>query len=599
MDRRIAIRASTSPPPRDALFGARSSHAAGQSGARADRRVLAFGSWHNVLSREGGIADLLLSVALLAVVVPLLATRYLPFTDLPEHVAVMATLSRWFDTTSGESSVYVVSFWRSQYLVYHGTGALLTRIVGDAVLANRLLLVGVAIALPLSVRAALRGFGRDETLAFLACMPFLSRPLFVGFLPYVSSLPLYFLGIALVLRPRSRRSVAVLALLSVVLVYTHLSAFAVFVATAVGLDVVIGARAAAHGDMRFWPFIGARVRSLVWLLPAALVALAWSLATRITLSGDSITEPREIGTMRLTRALHALPLWAFDIFRNHVDEIAGALWWSTLAVLAVLGARATSAARRESPVAAPSQRAPWWLRPLARLDPALVPLLCVLAVFLVTPFRVGAGGMLNVRLAPLVALTAILPIARSSGRLRTTALAAVAVATLVHGGNATFQIRAMAELHVAHLDEVLAAMRPGARLVTLPFDPRREHTSIDPYPFVGSYHRARGGGIASYSFSDLVHWPVQYRNAARPPAKAAPLWIYAPCAYRHAVDGPYYDYVLVSGGTGDLFAREPAGPAFRERLRVPGYVLYEKIPGETWEGDGLPDLGPCARRKAL
>jgi hypothetical protein len=127
--------------------------------------------------------------------------------------------------------------------------------------------------------------------------------------------------------------------------------------------------------------------------------------------------------------------------------------------------------------------------------------------------------------------------------------------------------------------------------VTLAFDARVTRTYYDPYPFAGSYHRARGGRVASYSFSDLPHWPLQYRDDVRPPQKAIPLWIYAPCAYRHAVDGPYYDYVLVSGGI-EPFTAQPAGPAFRELRRVRGFVLYEKIAGgEVWTGEG--GVGPC------
>jgi hypothetical protein len=364
----------------------------------------------------------------------------------------------------------------------------------------------------------------------------------------------------------------------------------VFVATAIALDLVLAARH-EHVPASALAWLSGRARSLAWLAPAGGLAVAWSLAARITLTGASLSEPQEIGTMRMSRALHALPLWTFDVFLSHVDELCGGVWWTALAVLAILGARA--AGPRQSPHAETDARArPFVLRLLARLDPAYVPLLCVLAVFIVTPFRVGAGGMLNVRLAPLVALTAVLTVARSTGKLRAAVLCAAALATVVHAADATWEIRAIAAEHVAELDSILAAMRPGTRLVTLAFDPRRTHTHFDPYPFAGSYHRARGGRVASYSFSALAHWPVQFRSDARPPPKAFPLWIYAPCEYRHAIDGPYYDYVLVSGAI-DPFADQPAGPAFRELRRVRGgFVLYEKIAGEWWTGDGA--AGPCA-----
>ena len=517
-------------------------------------------------------------------VAPLLAVRFLPFTDLPEHVAVMATMSRWLDGT--ESATYDITLWRSQYLLYHAAGALLTRLLGDAVLANRLLLVGLALALPLSVRAALRALGRDERLAILAAMPFLSRPLFVGFLPYMASLPLYFLGLALVLQARTRRSGGLLAALAIGLFYTHFSTLLVFVVTAVVLEIVTSAR--APGPWSFGIWLATRVRRLVWLSPVAIVAAAWSLTSRMTLRGESLADRGEIGKMDVSRSIHALPLWTFDVFRSHVDEICGGIWWLSLAVLAVLGVRAEQPAPPTGALGRPRA-----VRMLARLDPAYVPLLCVLAIYFATPFRIGAGGMLNVRLAPIVALTATLTVPRSRGALRNALLGAVALATVAFAVNATVEVRALAREQMTDFDVILASMRPDTRLVTLRFGNLATRTYYDPYPFAGSYHRANGGRVASYSFSDLPHWPVQYASEARPPQKRVPLWIYAPCAYRNAIDGPYYDYALVSGGL-DPFADQPAGPVFRELRRVPGFVLYERVPGEVWTGERGRD-GPCAR----
>ena len=511
----------------------------------------------------------------------------------------MATLSRWFDAAGGEAATYDIAFARSQYLLYHSAGALLTRVVGDAVLANRVLLVAVAIALPLSVRAALRALDRDEGLAILACMPFLSRPLFVGFLPYVASLPLYFFGIALVVRRANssasrRRRTVLLALLAIALFYTHISALMVFVVTAFALETILAAQppreAPDDPPSSFARWAVARIYGLAWLAPVGVIAAAWSLAGRITLRGESLTDRGEIGTMDVSRSIHALPLWTFDVFRSHIDELCGGIWWTILAILAVLGARAGGSGPDEVLPAGRAESRPLALRLLGRLDPAYVPLFCVLAIYFVTPFRIGAGGMLNVRLAPLVAIAATLTVSQSRGRLRTLLLGGAALATMAHSANATREIRALAREHMAGFDQVLAAMRPGTRLVTLAFDHRVTRTYYDPYPFAGSYHRAAGGAVASYSFSELPHWPVHYRSEARPPPKPMPLWIYAPCAYRHAFDGPYYDYVLVSGGV-DPFAAHPAGPAFRELRRIPNFVLYEKVPGEEWTGSG--NDGPC------
>jgi hypothetical protein len=463
-----------------------------------------------------------------------------------------------------------------------------------------LLLIAVAVALPLSVRAALRAFGQDEAMAVFASMPLLSRPLFLGFFPYVASLPLYFFGVALFVRrataaaPRWPWSLSSVAL---ALFYVHTSGFVAFVVTVAALEVALAARRAGGRAPPLVGFCLARARALVWLAPALAAAATWFLLGRMTLRGSSLADGGEIGRMGTLRSLYALPLWTFDVFRAHVDEVCGAIWWAALVGMGLSAARRSVALPSPlgaAPVSAPASRGARALALVGRVDLAYVPLFAVLLLYFVTPFRVGAAGMLNVRLAMLVALTATLVVGRSRGLARLALVTLGCLATVGHAANAAREITEIARV-MEGFDELLGAMRPATRLVTLAFNPRRERAVIDPYPFAGSYHRARGGVVAGYSFSDLPHWAIQYREASRPPQKAHPLWIYAPCWYRNAVDGAYYDYVLVNGGPG-VFDGRPLGPAFRELRRTRGFVLYEKVEGEpAWDGpEALPGCRPPA-----
>ena len=122
--------------------------------------------------------------------------RYLPFTDLPEHVAAIATLARLLPGGGG-APAYAISWSSSQYLLYDLIGAVLTRIIGDAVLANRLLLAAVAIAWPYAARSLLRALDRDERVAILAPATFWviarSRS---EFLPFVASVPVALFSLA-------------------------------------------------------------------------------------------------------------------------------------------------------------------------------------------------------------------------------------------------------------------------------------------------------------------------------------------------------------------------------------------------------------------
>jgi hypothetical protein len=225
-----------------------------------------------------------------------------------------------------------------------------------------------------------------------------------------------------------------------------------------------------------------------------------------------------------------------------------------------------------------------------------VPFVCAATVYLTTPFRIGGAGMLNVRLAPVLTLFALLGLRLRKGRLGALPLAVSAGAALVMAGNAAREIRAVAREKLGELDVVLSAMKPNTRLATLNFDRSSRRTHFWPYVFAGSYHRARGGAVASYSFVELPHWPVHYARGSAPPDHG-PFWAFHPCAYRYREDGAFYDYVLVQGAVDPWDSRSGwVGPRFVPIARSGVFTLYEKR-GTADEDDlAQPDRGPCRER---
>ena len=192
----------------------------------------------------------------------------LPLTDVPEHVAVIATLARLMP--GGGGAPYELALGNSQYLLYHAVGALIARAIGDAVLANKLLFALVAVMWPVSARSLLRAMGRDERLAIFAAMVFWNRATIVGLEPYVASVPLALFGLAVVVRqvaePTWRRGVT-LALLAIVAAYALLAVRLrrlVSPRAGRGDRVVLVRRAAAlaralctwHGASRSWSVLG-------------------------------------------------------------------------------------------------------------------------------------------------------------------------------------------------------------------------------------------------------------------------------------------------------------------------------------------------------
>lgn len=514
----------------------------------------------------------LLVVVTLASAAPLFSSSYLPFTDWPEHVAVIATVRHWYTPAFQNAEIYTLALGRSQYLLFHAVGALVAWLVGSADLATRLLLAATAIALPWTFVALLRSLGRDPRLAVFAPFLFWSRALTVGFLPFVASIPVMIGALALAVRearaPRRARAV-VLAVLAVVLFYLHLSTYLLLVACAATLTVLVG----RFDDRRAraWQVL-LRLR---WLAPSVLLAIVWTSHARLAVQSESLDGPGEIERLGVGRALYLLPLWASDLFAAHGDEVCSIVWWTAYVVVVVTGM--AFARRRMFLVSA-------------------APLAITGAIYLATPFQVGAGGMLNVRLAPIVALFALLPLKPRRSAWGEGALLAAAVATLAMSINSAHEIRATVSEELGDIDGLLAHTTPGSRLLTLSFDARSKRMLFPPWLHVGAYHRAAKGGVSSFSFTELPHWPLAYRKGAAPPKKNEAFWDWTPCTYRNEADGPYYDFVLVRGPV-NPFVDRPPGPAFHAVATTRAFTLYAKTPGESWSAwEEQDDAGPCRER---
>jgi hypothetical protein len=522
---------------------------------------------------------------------PFLLPGWIPMTDLPEHAAAMVSIARRADPAFRLDEHYFVAWTTSQYLVVHLAGALLVKLGASADVACRVLLVGLAIAWVQSSRLLLRAFGADQRLTLMSALLFWNRALIVGFLPYVASLPILFLAVAILARrehedddrPAWRRRLLTLAGLGVVVFYTHASAFTLLAAIGAGLaggHSLRDRRASAAGERRRPAAVLAdAIRRSIWMLPAILFAGAWVLRGRFAMNATSIHDANEIGTMNPFRAIRLISLYAHDIWPSHVDDWVGAGFWLVFLVLLFGSFRVPAGG-------APEKRVP-----LVNV----LPLLVAFVVYLATPFRVGTGLLLNVRMAPVLAGFALLGIRPARGRLGTLPFAAVVGLAGVQCADNVNHFQHL-KGDVAGLPALLETLPKGSRLITLNFsgfDALAGH--FTPWLHVGSYHRALNGGVASFSFSELPHWSVQYRAPSAPPKQAILSWGMRPCLYRNARDGEYFDFVLVRGAL-DPFKSDPPGPRWKVRGRTAKYTLYEKDPSRTplVAAPSTPDEGPCA-----
>ncbi|HKB75291.1 MAG TPA: hypothetical protein VKC58_01760 [Myxococcales bacterium] len=484
----------------------------------------------------------LLFACALANVVALWSGPYLPFTDLPQHAAAIATLRHWSDPQWKAQEYFTLALGRSQYLLYYLAGAVLAFPLGSAELANLTLLSATALAFPLALRSLLRAVRGDERLALFAAPLFWSQSLLIGFFNYLAALPLLLWGLSLAVRdaeaPRPRRTVLVAAV-ALALFYLHLSAFLLF----------------APAALLAWLLLGRGPRALLWVVPVAALGFAF-LATSPVIHPEKVgwTHPMEIRFEAPSDALRNLPSALLDIWPGTQDD---------LVLLALIGAAAL--------LAWPQPRDP---DADARLR-GLAAGWCALAAFLYFAFPVSIGWLwqLNERYAIALALLAPLLLRPARGLRGALPLVLVAAASLFSAGIAGRQIRGFSR-EVEGFDRVLDATEPGRRLLSLIYGRDSAWAKFSPYLHFGSYYRARKGGIASFSFAELPQSPLRYRPETAPPPKPAH-WEWEPWSFRNDVDGLYYDYLLVRG-FGDPAARAGPGPAWHVLSRAGAWTLYTK-----------------------
>ena len=322
------------------------------------------------------------------------------------------------------------------------------------------------------------------------------------------------------------------------------------------------------------------VRGAVGITTGVLCAAHWAVR-------GSLHESLEGHAMRWTPMrllIGQFPTWSHDIWTSHEDEACAIVLWIAFAVLLVSAKR---------PVNDASTRAAYALFGCAALT------------YVLLPYSVGVGVMLNVRVAVFVSLFAPLLIEPNDRVIGKLARATATGAAIILAGSFIVHARTVEDEEVGDIERLFSHVKPGAKILTLPFHLTSRHTHWAPWTFVGSYARAEKGGVSSYSFSSLNHWPLHYRAEEAPPAKPL-FWTFDACRFRNAYDGPYYDYVLTRGNV-DPFRDAPPGPRWVKIDATRDITLYARADAEpngrtpdgAWPAWDVPDLGPCESRRSL
>src|SRR5262249_50395432 len=137
---------------------------------------------------------------LVAVARPFWSGRFLPFLDLPQHLAISTVIARYADPSPGFATYYTVDWHITPYWGFYGAMRLLMALGLDPLLASRVLFTAYAVALPLSVGYLLSGLNRDWRWAAFTLPLVYNTNLFWGFGSFILSLPIFFCALGLAAR---------------------------------------------------------------------------------------------------------------------------------------------------------------------------------------------------------------------------------------------------------------------------------------------------------------------------------------------------------------------------------------------------------------
>ncbi|HEX3342975.1 MAG TPA: hypothetical protein VHS09_00330, partial [Polyangiaceae bacterium] len=454
------------------------------------------------------------------VAVPLWLHRWLPIQDLPQHLATLRVVHDVHTGTAPAAGVYVTHLGSTQYLLFYIVGDLLSYLVSVRT-AGLLIMTSYMLGTVAAAYALLRSLGRDPRLCLLAVPLLTNSQLLIGLLQFVIGIPLMLYGWSLALdtvRRWRRRSAVGLAIVAVLVFYSHVVVFGIF---GIGLAVI-----APWGSLR------RLVRYWVPIVPVGIAVVYWAF---FTASGDFVrnaitsgTENKDLWPFWVScRAMYEL---AFDTYRDSADEKLFAMFVVTAVALTVL-------ARRDH--ARPVVSTARWL---------LIPLACAVLYFRSEGTN-GFLGHIRDRFV-LLAVMAMLPTFRMPrgvlGHLGTVAMVVISYMTAE-----TFQwhLTRFEREDVGDFSAALDHIPPDRRVAGLIFESESRYFGQNPFLHYPSYYLVERGGRVNFSFAGYPHWPFGYRPHQDPLGASPPtfLWEWQPWRVQTEDLAASYDYVLTRG----------------------------------------------------
>jgi hypothetical protein len=492
------------------------------------------------------IERLMTVLLLVGAVWPFWSGRFLPFLDLPQHLALSAVIAHYGDPSTGFATYYAVNWHITPYWGFYAAMHLLMSLGLDALAASRLLLTAYAIGLPVSVGYLLAGLDRDWRWAAFTVPLVYNTNLFWGFASFILSLPIYMYALGLTVRVFAaakpfRRDQWRLAAAATLVYLFHAQSYAL-------LGSCVAALFAIHWLGWRWA-----VRCVAPFTPSLLLFVFWigiGLTPKPMHNGHSFGPQSAAGAHGpktryepIATALSLIPERLVGAYNDGSDYRIGA------ALLIVFLAALVSAA---GPL-------PRHVRAMLIKHRGEALCLLVFASYVATPIELAGQWYVSPRHLIFSALLGPTFLVARPTRFLRFLLVPVCAVGLWASANATAKVRAFQE-QVGPFAHVLDHMTPGRRVINLMFDDG-SWGPVRYWPFLhwSCYYQAEKGGDVSFSFAGVPSTsiaaahaiPVSYRAGMQAPHPNE----WRPSEFRWDTMGSAYDYFLIRG--------EPHGDAAR------------------------------------
>lgn len=491
-------------------------------------------------------------VALVASV-PAWIVKHPPLQDMPFHYATLRVIHDFSDPTYAFRNFYTLDLLHTQYVLYYLVGHVLAFVLGVKI-ANVAMICLYLAGTPIALRFLLRALGRDERLAMLV-IPLLVNPMFMlGLLPFVFGIPVMFVALTAAIRwidePTPARGV-ILGVLAIATFYAHVLPFALF-----GL-----------GFIGVFPWTRPKrwIRAGLPVVPSLIVVVLWlttSDAGKGSLGG--LGGGKQV-PLALEAALPGFFTWSVNVFRDSSDELFFVLVCATVLVLVALAASERPTEATTDPNGAPA------VGPGLRAY-VILPLAC-LALYFTTGENLGEVWLFSQRFPVpfLMSLVPLVPMPREAHR-RSVATAVMAVVACASTMNTARHFVEFETKEVGDIDEAIATIPKGQRVVGLIYDKFSTVVPHAPFLHYVSRYQAEKGGMVLFSYAHFKHWPFHYLpGKVPPPGHVRERWEWMPEAVPIEELAGAYDFVLTRGP-----GFHPPPGTFHPTFRGARWTVWEK-----------------------